>query len=97
MVALVGSGSVMCQPQGRDRYGRMLAHCSGGNADLGGAMVTAGLAVADGQYYHEEALADAAKAGIWAGPFTPPRQWRESHGSGEAEPGFMETIRAWFR
>jgi endonuclease YncB( thermonuclease family) len=97
MLELVGGGAVTCAPQGHDRYGRVLARCLGRATDLGDAMVTAGLAVADGDYFHQKAAASAAKIGIWTGSFVPPRQWRDSHGSNPAAPGLLETLKAWFR
>ena len=97
MVDLLGNGKVACQPRGHDRYGRVLAHCLRGEVDLGEAMVAAGLAVADGEYFQDERTAGAAKTGIWAGAFVPPRQWREAHNLNDGEPSFMETIKAWFR
>jgi endonuclease YncB( thermonuclease family) len=97
MAELVNGGAVTCAPRGHDRYGRVLARCLGRTIDLGGAMVTAGLAVAEGDYFHQEAVASAAKIGIWAGSFMPPRQWRDSHATDAAVPGFMETLKAWFR
>jgi endonuclease YncB( thermonuclease family) len=98
MVAMLGDGAaVVCHPHGHDRYGRVLARCESPSTDLGAAMVTAGLAVADGDYFHEEALASAAKIGIWAGSFTPPRQWRVAHAVDAGEPNFIQTIKDWFR
>ena len=97
MLELVGGGAVTCAPQGHDRYGRVLARCRGRALDLGEATVTAGLAVADGDYFQQEAAASAGKIGIWAGSFAPPRQWRDSHASDAAASGFMETLKAWFR
>jgi len=97
MVALLGGGQVTCQPRGHDRYGRVLAHCLAAATDLGEAMVAGGFAVADGDYFHEESVASTAKTGIWAGAFVPPAQWREAHNANGGEPGFMETIKAWFR
>lgn len=98
MVAvLADAGAVICHPHGHDRYGRVLARCQSASTDVGAAMVSAGLAVADGDYVREEGLASAAKIGIWAGTFTPPRQWRAAHTVAAGEPNFMQTIKDWFR
>jgi endonuclease YncB( thermonuclease family) len=91
---LLASGDITCTPTGRDRYERLLARCSGAGSDLGGQVVGAGLAVPDGGYGAEAAAARAAKAGIWAGPFTAPAQWRRDEGQGGG--GVLATIRGWF-
>jgi endonuclease YncB( thermonuclease family) len=98
--ALLQQGDTACRPQGRDRYGRLLASCAAGEADLGEAMVRGGLAVADGYYFDSEAMARNEKAGIWAGDFVLPAQWRRQHefNAGRPEPGNpWNTIREWFR
>src|SRR5690606_25654366 len=46
----VGKGSTTCRSEGRDRYGRTLARCTVGGADLGDAIVRAGWAVAELDY-----------------------------------------------
>tara|TARA_R110002124_G_scaffold9586_13_gene49302 strand:+ start:19414 stop:19962 length:549 start_codon:yes stop_codon:yes gene_type:complete len=46
MAGLLASGSLQCQPEGHDRYGRLLAHCTIDGSDLGAIMVAEGLAVA---------------------------------------------------
>ena len=45
-------------------------------------MVQQGWAVTSGYaevYGAEQAEAKSAKRGLWAGSFTPPRQWRDQH------------------
>jgi endonuclease YncB( thermonuclease family) len=100
MASMVGSVEVMCRPDGRDRYSRTLAHCSVGTVDLGQAMVRAGLAVSDGEYFREETSARADKAGIWVGTFMLPAEWRRQHQAG-ADDGqgadLFATVRSWFR
>lgn len=59
-----------------------LGRCSArDDVDLGGYMVTAGLALADrqqsGEYGDEEAAARAAGAGAWGGIFASPWEWRQ--------------------
>lgn len=77
---LIGASPVSCMDAGRDRYGRMLAHCSVGGRDIGSAMVEAGWAMAFVRYSREyepqEALATQARAGIWQWDFVPPWDWR---------------------
>jgi endonuclease YncB( thermonuclease family) len=96
MRQLLARGEVTCTPQGYDRYDRVLARCSAGGADLGAAVVGAGLAVADGGYLAEQAAAQGRKAGIWAGSFTPPAQWRREQ-QGETEPNLFDVVRGWLR
>ncbi|RUV47413.1 thermonuclease family protein, partial [Mesorhizobium sp. M5C.F.Ca.IN.020.14.1.1] len=62
----------------RDRYGRLLGDCNAGGKDLNRAQVEAGWAVAYGDFETEEAAARSGKAGIWAGTFDEPHDWRES-------------------
>jgi endonuclease YncB( thermonuclease family) len=71
---------VDCRVEDRDRYGRAVATCSAGTADLNAEMVTKGLAVATPQYtkryVNAESAARAAGAGIWAGSFQHPAEYR---------------------
>ena len=84
LATLVARKSLDCQPDGHDRFGRILATCSAGGSDLGARMVAAGLAVSADDYGREEAAARAARRGLWAGQFDRPRAWRDRHGR-EAE------------
>lgn len=98
LAALVEGRAVQCTTAGRDRYGRYLGRCSVEGDDLGAILVSEGLAVADfPSYASEEAGAKRAGRGIWAGPFDPPRKWRDTHG--ETATGFdlLGWIRSWFR
>ncbi|CDX17925.1 Nuclease [Mesorhizobium sp. ORS 3324] len=79
LVRLIASRPVSCSGWQRDRYGRLLGDCKAGDADLNQAQVQAGWAVAFGDFEAEEAVARAAKAGIWAGSFEKPQDWRDSH------------------
>lgn len=74
------TGAVGCRSTGQDRYGRALATCRVGDTDLGAAMVLRGLAVAYGAYEAEERQARARGAGLWAGRFDPPAEWRRQRG-----------------
>ena len=74
---------VRCRLVGRDRYRRHLARCRVGDDDLGAALVRSGFALSyEGGYDREEARARADKAGLWAGTFTDPAEWRREHGIG---------------
>jgi endonuclease YncB( thermonuclease family) len=89
MVSLVAGKSPLCQPDGHDRFGRILATCSVAGRDLGAQMVEAGLAISSDDYDREEAAARTAKRGLWVGPFDQPRAWRDRHGrEAENNPGW---------
>jgi endonuclease YncB( thermonuclease family) len=72
-------GAVTCRIEGRDRYNRMLGVCAVGQSDLNAAIVREGVAVAYGAYAREEREAQRAQAGLWAGKFATPSEWRLSH------------------
>ncbi len=71
---------VTCEDLGRDRYKRMVARCTVAGEDIGEWMVPQGLALAyrrySFDYVDEEADAQAARRGIWAGEFVKPWEWR---------------------
>ncbi len=77
---MIEGQSVRCVSEGRDRYGRFLARCSLGELDLQAWMVREGLAVSFVRYSNvydaDEAHARAAGAGLWAGRFVMPWDWR---------------------
>lgn len=76
---LVNGRSVLCLVSGRDRFGRGLAQCSAGGAELNAGLVAAGWALAAGDDAAMQALeAEARRAarGLWAGGFTRPEDWR---------------------
>lgn len=68
-----------CVSSSRDKYGRWLAVCSAGGAEINGAMVRSGMAVSYGRYEREEAEARDARRGLWAGHFERPELWRREH------------------
>jgi endonuclease YncB( thermonuclease family) len=90
---LVGTGQIVCTKTDTDNYGRTVAICSNGSADLGRELVLAGLALAYRQfgddYVDEEAQARAARRGVWAGTFTPPWDWRRDP-QAESRPSVRE-------
>jgi endonuclease YncB( thermonuclease family) len=78
--AHINGNELNCQPSGFDRYRRVLAVCSlPDGSDVNAWMVRQGWALTSGYfrtYGVEEADAELARRGIWAGHFTPPAQWR---------------------
>lgn len=69
-----------CRGSGRDRYLRVLVHCQAGDVDAGSRMVETGMAIAtDDSYLSEEASARRRGAGLWAGQFDMPRDWRRAN------------------
>ena len=81
--ARIGDGVVTCQREGTDRYERIIATCRVYGEDLGAWMVGLGWAVAyrtyTARYMPAEDLARGRKAGMWAGSFTSPTEWRHEH------------------
>ncbi|MBX6375267.1 MAG: thermonuclease family protein [Acetobacteraceae bacterium] len=80
LAQLLAGREVRCAGRGQDRYGRVLAVCRAGGADIGEAMVRAGWAVAFRRYAEDYASAEAAarreRLGLWAGRFDAPEDWR---------------------
>ena len=82
MAALVHEKEVVCRKTDVDRYKRMVARCHtvGGELDLGAAMVSKGRAVAyrkfSKDYVAIEVIAREIRAGMWAGKFEMPSDWR---------------------
>lgn len=74
---------ITCKPQSRDKYGRSLSVCTlPDKSDINAWMVQQGWAMTSGFaniYGTQEADARASKRGLWAGTFTPPREWRRQH------------------
>jgi endonuclease YncB( thermonuclease family) len=68
--AFICERTVTCGVSGTDRYGRAVATCSAGGADLGNYIVGQGWGrdwprYSHGKYADEERSARAAKAGLW--------------------------------
>ena len=77
----IGSDAVTCTIEGRDRYMRALGLCyAADGTDLNGWLVRQGHALAyrrySTTYVPQEDQAKAAQAGLWAGEFVPPWDWR---------------------
>jgi endonuclease YncB( thermonuclease family) len=80
LARLIDGAAVTCEVVGQDRYRRSLARCEAGGGDLGAALVRRGFAVAYGKTYaREEAQARRERAGLWAGQFQTPAEWRKEH------------------
>lgn len=75
---LVAGHEIICQSQGNDRYGRVLARCTAATTELNRAMVEAGWAVAYGDYTMQERAARQAGRGLWQGEFEQPQDWRHN-------------------
>src|SRR6516225_8137510 len=79
--AHVRGRELTCNARAFDRYKRVLAVCAlPDGSDINAWMVQQGWAVDYGFariYESEQAEAEKARRGIWAGSFTPPSQWRQ--------------------
>jgi endonuclease YncB( thermonuclease family) len=84
MAELLRGAAVDCQPDGHDRYGRLLATCTIKGRDLAAVMVSEGLAISSGAYWSEEQEARRRRVGIWQGGFDTPRNWRDDHARQDA-------------
>ncbi len=80
---MTGNAVATCDILGRDRYRRRLGRCSVDGEDIGASLVSRGFAVAYGRYVTEEKQARRAGAGLWAGIFEAPSEWRKSHPSAQ--------------
>ncbi len=80
LAALVGRSDVVCNGEGTDAYDRLLAVCVAGGIDVNARMVETGHALAfvkyDSRYLAEKRRARKAAAGVWAGTFEMPWEWR---------------------
>lgn len=79
LLSLILRNKVKCRSAGRDKYKRILAKCSVGDVDIGAHMVSSGWAVSYGDYAREQDKAEVRRAGLWAGTFDLPREWRKLH------------------
>jgi endonuclease YncB( thermonuclease family) len=80
LIELVSGAEIRCRAAGRDRYQRVLANCTVNGADIGARMVEEGWAISYGRdYAREEARARSREAGLWAGDFERPQEWRRQN------------------
>jgi endonuclease YncB( thermonuclease family) len=79
--AWINRNPVTCTVTGKDRYKRLLAECSVRGDSMQAWMVTNGHAVAyraySKDYVPAENVAKRARAGVWAGRFVYPWDWRK--------------------
>jgi len=82
---LLQAGEVKCSVRAQNAQGLAVGRCMIDERDLSEAMVAAGFAVAienspgDAPYLEVEQAVKTAKAGIWAGTFDRPSDWRKAH------------------
>ena len=78
---MMADRDVSCQRKDVDRYGRIVAVCLVGEADINARMVVLGWALAyrrySMDYVDEEAMAKASRVGMWTGEFVEPWEWRQ--------------------
>ena len=76
LAEFISSRTVTCKDLGRDRYKRIIARCAVAGEDMGIWLVSEGLAFAYRRYSldyaDQEAEAQAARRGLWAGEFVKP-------------------------
>jgi len=80
---LVDGRKLACGARDVDRHGRVVAVCRVNGADIGAEMVRQGWALdyekySRGAYADEQKAAWAERAGVWAGDFVPPWEWRRA-------------------
>jgi endonuclease YncB( thermonuclease family) len=77
----INRASVSCDIEGKDRYGRLLGTCKVRGQSMQEWLVINGYAVAyrsySTAYVTAELKARSARAGIWAGEFVMPWDWRQ--------------------
>jgi endonuclease YncB( thermonuclease family) len=80
---ITGVSKVICTDRGRDREGRRLGLCTADGFDIARNMVHTGWALAwrrySQLYVKIEIKAEAAKRGLWRGPFEKPWAWRKNN------------------
>lgn len=78
----MGQATIVCRRRGKS-YDRAVASCMKGAADVGGWLVSNGLAVAETcfsrSYVAEQERARSSQVGIWASKFELPKVWRHEH------------------
>jgi endonuclease YncB( thermonuclease family) len=80
LARMVADPGAECLGRSRDKYHRLLVRCHAGTTNINGAMVRRGLAVASGRYSEEQVAARREHAGLWAGTFENPKNYRASRG-----------------
>ena len=76
----IGRSIIVCESEGRDRYGRFLSTCYRDHENLNAWLVKEGLALAyvrySNRYKVTEDKARIERRGIWNGAFIAPWDWR---------------------
>lgn len=76
----IGHAQVTCESKDKDRYGRIVALCRVGGEDIDKWLVREGWALAfvrySQDYLEDEHFAERQHAGMWAGAFINPWDWR---------------------
>ncbi len=92
LAELAAVGTVRCEPQDTDRYGRLVSICTANGVDLGGELVAEGLARAyvrySDIYLAAEAEARAAGRGLWQGASEAPWDYRADARTDGSTEGF---------
>lgn len=90
---LVSAGTVSCTDSGQRSHDRIVGSCSAGGVEFGAALVLEGHAVNDPRfgpdYAEEEKAARNGGAGIHAGRYLAPWDWRNGERLGESSPDFL--------
>lgn len=91
---LIGRRTVRCEEKDRDRYGRIVAVCAIGGENVNAWLVRQGHAVVYRQYSQDfvtqEAQARAERAGIWAGTFDMPWDYRRGRRTATSTPSLND-------
>ena len=76
----IGRSIIVCESEGKDRYGRFLSTCYRGHENLNAWLVQEGLALAyvrySSRYKSAEETAKVKQRGFWNGAFIAPWDWR---------------------
>ena len=90
---LVSAGTVGCEDSGQRSFGRIVGSCSAGGVEFGAALVMAGLAIDEPRYAPDysavEREARDRGAGMHAGRYLAPWDWRAGDRLGNAVPGHL--------
>lgn len=90
---LVSAGTVGCEDSGQRSYGRIVGSCSAGGVEFGAALVRAGLAIDEPRYAPDHSAGEREArdrgAGMHAGRYLAPWDWRAGDRLGDAVPGYL--------
>lgn len=90
LAGIVGRQRLTCAVQDVDRYGRAVAVCTAGGADVAAFMVRQGMAIAyrrySGRYVNAEVAAQAEGIGLWTSTYLQPEQHRAEGRAADPQP-----------